>query len=113
MTEKLLQSAGHQVLTTRNGTEALVVAESFKPQAVLVDIGLPGEDGYQFIHKVRKHADENKNVPAIALTAFARSEDRRRAAMAGFQTHLSKRAEAPEILAIVANLAGKNRMSEL
>ncbi len=110
MTEKLLQSAGHQVLTTRNGTEALVVAESFKPQAVLVDIGLPGEDGYQFIHKVRKHADENKNVPAIALTAFARSEARQ---WPDFRRIYLNRPKSPRYLAIVANLAGKNRMSEL
>ena len=51
--------------------------------------------------------DENKNIPAIALTAFARSEDRRRAAIAGFQTHLTKPIEAPELIANIANLSGR------
>lgn len=79
-----------------------------QPFSVLVsDIGMPEEDGYQFLKRVRNHDGLNREIPAVALTAFARAEDRTRAALAGFQTHLSKPVAAGELLAIVANLAGR------
>lgn len=72
------------------------------------DIGLPGEDGYVLIARVRAlSAERGGLVPAIALTAFARAEDRRRALLAGFQTHLPKPVELTELLMMVANLTGR------
>jgi PAS domain S-box-containing protein len=81
------------------------------PYDVLVsDIGMPGQDGYELMRMVRTHK-AIENLPALALTAFARSEDRRRAAMAGFQSHLAKPVEAMELLAVVASLAGRTGRS--
>jgi CheY-like chemotaxis protein len=72
------------------------------------DIGMPYRDGYQLIREVRQLPDEHsRKVPAIALTAFARSEDRTRAMMAGYQVHLSKPIEAQELIATVASVAGR------
>ncbi len=69
---------------------------------------MPEEDGYDLIRQVRSlNAEQGGGVPAAALTAFARSEDRRRALMAGYQTHLAKPVEAGELLAVVASLAGR------
>ncbi|MBA3481769.1 MAG: response regulator, partial [Pirellulales bacterium] len=87
---------GHSKLTRR------------KYDVLVSDIGMPGEDGYQFIRRVRTLSLEmNGQIPAAALTAFARSEDRRRAVLAGFQTHISKPVEPAELSAIVASLAGR------
>ena len=66
-----------------------------------------GSDGYQLIRDIRAIGDELKNVPALALTAFARSEDRRRALLAGFQMHISKPVEPAELCTAVASLAKK------
>jgi CheY-like chemotaxis protein len=67
---------------------------------------MPGEDGYSLIKRVRQlKAEEGGDVPALALTAFARSEDRSRALVSGFQMHIAKPLEPSELLAIVANLA--------
>jgi PAS domain S-box-containing protein len=93
--------------------DALVLLQSQKYDVLVSDIGMPEEDGYQFIRKVRALGKERGAIPAVALTAFARSEDRRKAALAGFQTHLAKPVEAMELLAIVANLAGRTGKAEL
>ena len=77
---------------------------------VLSDIGMPGEDGYEFLAKLRQLSDaEGGDTPAVALTAFARAEDRRRALMAGFQMHLPKPVEPAELLAVVFNLRSSSR----
>jgi CheY-like chemotaxis protein len=69
---------------------------------------MPGEDGYAFIGKVRSlKEDEGGTTPAIALTAFARPDDRRRALLAGFQVHLPKPLDPTELVAAVATLAGR------
>jgi CheY-like chemotaxis protein len=69
---------------------------------------MPGNDGFELIRAVRAlPADAGGNIPAAALSAFARSEDRRRAMLAGFQTHVAKPVEADELLAVVASLAGR------
>ena len=69
---------------------------------------MPGEDGYRFISKVRKLPLPQRNVPAVALTAYARTEDRMRALAAGFQTHLSKPVEVMELMLVVASLTGRS-----
>jgi CheY-like chemotaxis protein len=75
-----------------------------------VDIGMPGEDGYSVIRSIRQlPIEEGGKVPAIALTAFARSEDRRRAFLSGFQMHIAKPVESSELIAMVASLAGRTQ----
>jgi CheY-like chemotaxis protein len=72
------------------------------------DIGMPQMDGYDLIRAVRSlPAEQGGRTPAVALTAFARSEDRTRAMMAGYQVHISKPVEPQELIATVASLAGR------
>jgi two-component system CheB/CheR fusion protein len=69
----------------------LVAVDSFKPQVILCDIAMPGEDGYAFVRKLRTRDPERGSaIPALALTALATDEDKRRALAAGFQLHLAK-----------------------
>jgi CheY-like chemotaxis protein len=69
------------------------------------DIGMPGEDGYSLIRRVRAMPNEIAKIPAIALTAYARTEDRAKAINAGFQRHLTKPVEPVELISMVAILA--------
>ena len=72
---------------------------------LLADIGMPGEDGYTLIRRIRAaEAPGLASIPAAALTAFARDEDRQRALQAGFQLHLAKPIDAPSLVAAVASL---------
>jgi CheY-like chemotaxis protein len=73
------------------------------------DIGMPGEDGYSFIRKVRALPQGKAGrLPAIALTAYARVEDRTRALFSGFQSHVPKPVEPLELLAVLASLSGRS-----
>jgi CheY-like chemotaxis protein len=74
---------------------------------IVSDIGMPHKDGLEMMRELRAKKIDNAKIPALALTAFARSEDRTRAMLAGYQVHLSKPVEAQELLAAVANLAGR------
>jgi CheY-like chemotaxis protein len=68
---------------------------------------MPEQDGYDSLRSVRSRGKSSTQVPAAALPAFARSEDRRRAMLAGFQTHIAKPVDPAELLAVVASLAGR------
>jgi CheY-like chemotaxis protein len=72
-------------------------------QFIVSDIGMPGEDGYSMIQRVRTHRGEN-DLPAVAMTAFAAPEDKRRALMAGFQAHMAKPIDPHDLIAVVAGL---------
>ena len=79
------------------------------PDVLVSDIGMPGEDGYSLIRRVRRlEAERGGATPAVAVTAYARAEDRVNAIRAGFQHHLSKPIEPAELIAIVASLAGRH-----
>ena len=81
---------------------------AFLPDVLVSDIGMPEEDGYALIRRVRTLApQEGGGTPAMALTAYARPEDRLKALMAGFQVHTAKPVDATELLALVATLAGR------
>jgi CheY-like chemotaxis protein len=76
------------------------------PDILIGDIGLPEMDGYQLIERIRrKSVAEGGTIPAVALTAFARSEDRTRALRAGYQAHVAKPVESAELVATVASFA--------
>ena len=78
------------------------------PDVLVNDIGMPGEDGYHLMRRVRALDPAlGGNVPAVALTAYASSEDRRRAILAGYQMHLAKPVEPAELVTVVASLAGR------
>ncbi|HYC57796.1 MAG TPA: ATP-binding protein [Candidatus Binatia bacterium] len=104
---KILEEQGASVTRAGSALEALEVFQQQPPDVVISDIGMPDHDGYEFIRSVRKLEGRGRPVtPAIALTAFARSEDRTRAMLAGYQRHLSKPVEPAELLATVASVAG-------
>ena len=106
--KRILSRCGAQVETADSGAASLRFLRKRKPHVLIMDIGMPNEDGYEAIRKVRQlTSEEGGKVPAIALTAFARSEDRRRAILNGFQMHIAKPVEPSELIAMVASLAGR------
>lgn len=107
MVSRMLEASGASVMVVETAEQALEAVKSFVPDVLLSDIGLPNEDGYSLIRRVRALApDSGGRTPAIAVTGFARAEDGKRALAAGFQMHLAKPVEPTELLAIVFNLAG-------
>jgi hypothetical protein len=104
----LLEDEGAMVRSATSVAEALAALETFWPDVLLSDIGMPGADGYQLIARVREmEAIRGGNMPAIALTAYAREEERQQALKAGFQMHLSKPVEINQLIDGIVNLAGR------
>jgi CheY-like chemotaxis protein len=103
---RLLRSRGAEVMTADCAAQAFELLRQTRPHVLLSDIGMPEEDGYALIRRVRElPADRGGRTPAAALTAFARAEDRLQALNSGFDTHLAKPVEEPELAAVVAELA--------
>lgn len=103
----------HEVLTTHEAEvvcastadEGLDIIKKHKPDVIISDIGMPGKDGYQLIREVRAlAASHGGKIPAIALTAFVRPEDKIKATKAGYQTHLSKPVESHELISTIKAL---------
>ncbi len=108
LVERVLQERGATTLAFASAPEALDACTTEALDVIVSDIGLPGVDGYEFIRRLRsQEGQRGRNTPAAALTAFARSEDRRRALLAGFQTHLAKPVDPLELVVVVAALAGR------
>jgi CheY-like chemotaxis protein len=100
--------AGATVSLASSASEAIDRILAARPDVLVCDIGMPSEDGYSLIRQVRVLEQSQANaLPAVALTAYARSEDRTKAIRAGFQNHLSKPVEPAELLAVVGSLAGR------
>jgi len=103
---KVLEGQGASVETVSSAHEALDVLEKERIDVLLSDIEMPGTDGYQLIRELRlRPSQQGGSVPAAALTAYARTEDRLRALRAGFQLHLSKPVQPAELITVVASLA--------
>ncbi|MDB4941757.1 MAG: signal transduction histidine kinase [Labilithrix sp.] len=108
----VLEQGGADVRTAGSAMEALVALAEYRPSVLVSDIGMPIEDGYSLIRRIRKLSpDQGGRVRAVALTAFARTEDRTRALRAGFDMHLPKPVEAAELLAVIVSLV--ERVSEI
>ncbi|MBC8106874.1 MAG: PAS domain S-box protein [Anaerolineae bacterium] len=106
LVRRVLEECGAQVILAGSAQEALSLVKSQRPDMIVSDIGMPIEDGYELIRKVRQLSpEEGGKTPAAALTAFARAEDRTRALLAGYQTHIAKPVEPTELAASVASLA--------
>jgi PAS domain S-box-containing protein len=105
----VLTKCGARVTTATSAAEALEAIAAADFDLIISDIGMPGVDGYEFIRRVRARERESgaRHTPAIALTAYAREEDRRRAFRAGFQMHLAKPVEPDELTAVVASFSGR------
>jgi PAS domain S-box-containing protein len=107
MIRAVLEQCGGVVHTSMDADAALDAFRDWKPAVLISDIGLPGVDGYELLRRIRDYEkDAGTKIPAVALTAFARIEDRVKALAAGYQMHVAKPVEPGELLAIVASLAG-------
>ncbi len=100
--QHMLQSEGAIVRTATNAADALRSFSEARPGVLLLDIGMPREDGYSLIGKLRQHADGS--VPAIAVTGYARTEDRERALGAGFQAHLPKPVDPNALVELIRSV---------
>jgi CheY-like chemotaxis protein len=109
LTGYVLRQYGADVKTVISAAEALEVFERYErwpPEILISDIQMPGIDGYALMRMVRKlDPDRGRNIPAIALTAHSRAEDRIRALAAGFQIHVAKPFDPDELLAVVESVA--------
>jgi CheY-like chemotaxis protein len=104
-----LEGCGAEVAAAGSVAAALELIDRRLPDVVVSDIGMPGEDGYAFIRRLRERpAERGGRLPVAALTAYARAEDRTRALAAGFQTHLAKPLEPGALVQTVASLAGRS-----
>ena len=109
--ERLLQECEATVTTAGSATEAMEHVARSTPDVLLSDIGMPKEDGYSLIRRIRNLSGDASRIPAIALTAYARAEDRAKALQAGYQLHLSKPVEPVKLIAMVASLVRPGPMS--
>jgi signal transduction histidine kinase/ActR/RegA family two-component response regulator len=109
----VLEQCGAEVRTCASCAEALVLLEELQPDVLISDIGMPGEDGYALIRKVRawEAARGGKPIPAVALTAYARVEDRLQALVAGYNMHVPKPVEPAELAIVIASLSLKSRQT--
>jgi PAS domain S-box-containing protein len=101
--ERLIQERGGKTVLATTAGEALQIIQTDHVDILVSDIGMPEVDGYQLIQRLRK-MKEHRYLPAIALTAYARSEDRQRALLAGYQMHLAKPVDPRELIAGIASL---------
>ena len=104
----ILTSYEAEVRDCASAAEALQILDEWRPDVLVSDIGMPVEDGYELMRKVRAREPERGGlIPALALTAYARAEDARRALEAGYQAHIPKPVEPDELATVVASLAGR------
>jgi hypothetical protein len=105
--QRVLENQGAHVTTMRSGEEALDWLERSTPDLLISDIGMGGMDGYQFMRQMRATEPKGRRIPALALTAFARPDDRKHAILAGYQAHLAKPFDMAELAIVVAGLVGR------
>ena len=109
LVKRILADCQADVVLAASAADALDSFHERKPDLIVSDIGMPGMDGYRLMQTIRQKSKEHGGqVPAVAVTAFARSEDRRRALLAGFDTHVSKPIEPAELLVVLARLATRS-----
>lgn len=108
LARRVLEERGAHVITVSSAAEAIAsVGDNSPPSVIVSDIGMPDQDGYDLIKQMRSLPGEAGRVPAVALTALARAEDRKRALSAGYQKHISKPVDPAELVAVIASLAGR------
>jgi CheY-like chemotaxis protein len=103
-----LVNRGAEVRTAASAAEGLSALGDWRPDVILSDLAMPGEDGYSFIRKVRKLNEESGGkIPAATLTAYVGRKEYLRSLEAGFQAHITKPVEWDELVIVVASLAGR------
>jgi signal transduction histidine kinase/CheY-like chemotaxis protein len=104
----MLAEGGAEVRTAASATEALAACDEWRPDVLISNIGMPGEDGYTLMKKLRaRESERGGHIPAIALTAYGRQEDRLRALSVGYESHVPKPVEPAELLVVVASLTDR------
>jgi PAS domain S-box-containing protein len=105
LVSRIVEERGARAVMAQTGEEALRLLNTESVDILVSDIGMPDYDGYKFIQHIRMHEPKRvRNIPAIALTAYARADDRQRALLAGYQMHLAKPIEPRELIAGIASL---------
>ena len=108
LARRVLEERGAEVVAVGSAAEALEAVDGNAALSVLVsDIGMPEHDGYELITRMRAMPGNAGRIPAIALTALARDEDRKRTLLAGYQVHISKPVDPAELVTVIASLAGR------
>jgi CheY-like chemotaxis protein len=108
LAQAILAAAGAEVRACLSAPAALDLIVRWRPDVLVSDIEMPGEDGYSLIRKVRAlAAEEGGQTPAVALTAYGRPQDRTRALAAGFNMHVPKPVDPGELTTIIAGVAGQ------
>lgn len=107
LVERVLADAGASVATADSARRAFEVLNEYRPDVVVSDLGMPGDDGYVFVEKVRSADDWKSSLPCVALTAFSRPEDRTRAITVGFDEHIGKPFDPNKLCVVVARLANQ------
>jgi PAS domain S-box-containing protein len=104
---------GATVTTANSAEQAFAELQEKNPDVLVSDIGMPDEDGYSLIRRIRALSDEkHKNIPAIALTAFTRAQDRMKALTSGYQNHVAKPVEPDELATVIASLTGRLQIND-
>jgi PAS domain S-box-containing protein len=103
----ILEQYGAEVIATASVEEAIATIQQSQPDVLISDIGMPNEDGYSLIRRVRALEAEQGQIPSVALTAYVRVDDQKAALSAGFQSHVSKPVDPAELIAVVASLVGR------
>jgi hypothetical protein len=105
----VLTDSGACVKTASSAEEGFRHVKEWRPDVIVSDIGMPAEDGYSFIKRVRAWSSgDGGTIPAVALTAYARAEDRMKAIASGYQIHVPKPVEPLELITAVASLSGRH-----
>jgi len=109
----MLERAGASVTTIASSGKALAALERMRPHILIIDIGLPDEDGYALIRKARALLDQRgEKIPAVALTAYSSEEDREQALSAGFEIHMPKPPGPRQLIEVIARLTGRIEVSD-
>jgi CheY-like chemotaxis protein len=109
---RVLTGFGATVIEAARASIALDLLRDSKPDILISDLGMPLMDGFALIREIRAKGHSSQDLPAIALTAFARPEDRRRCLLAGFQVHLSKPVNQIELASTILSLLAGQRRSD-
>lgn len=104
----ILERHGIEVRTAGSAAEALRALDEWTPHVIVSDIGMPGTDGYELLRRIRASGGRSRQIPAIALTAYAGADDRIKALAAGYQLHLAKPVEPVQLVSLVSALRGNS-----
>jgi CheY-like chemotaxis protein len=100
----VLERSGARVFMAESASEAVIVFQAERPSLLLLDLGLPDEDGFRLLHRLRALVPHGRKIPAIALTGYGSPEDREQTRAAGFQAHLVKPVALSEMLEVVVRV---------